>query len=134
VNYELREHVTRVGFNLTLTKTQIAVMVYLDVMAKAKLDRSYYHHDRPKTSMAIPTMVDRTFVPAIMGCERRGFITHHPPVRYSITTDKARQPIYRTYRFTKAGRLMLALLKESGVYDDYSTSLTEFFVTPRLAK
>ena len=102
MNEALREHVTRVGFNLTLGKTHVQTLVVLDIALKA----NRHWHDRGRN----------LFVPAVQGLERRGLVEHTYP-------SKSGLPVRRIWRITKAGRFVLGLLKESGLYDEYAATV-----------
>jgi hypothetical protein len=113
VNEALREHVTSNAFVLTLGKTQIAALVYLDACIRS---RAY-----------IPTRGGpwSHFVPGIQGCQRRGLVTYCYDDKWP--SKRPGSHLGRHYTITKAGRLMRDLLKEAGIWQEYEDAL------PRLA-
>lgn len=104
VNEDLREYVTRVGFDLTLAKTHVEFMVFLDEML------------RRKVYIRSPSW----FVSAFRGCERRGLVWYRRPSREQSERRRAkgRTDLTGIYGFTRAGRLVLSLMKEAGVYEE----------------
>lgn len=111
-NEQLRQHVTRVGFDLTLGKTHVAALVMLDVSI------------RSKQWMSSRGPMFRMLVPALHGLEDRGLVVHHYDDRYSSRGRlHAKDEPRRHFTITKAGRLVIGLLKESGVWDEYAAYL-----------
>lgn len=95
VNELLREHVLRTRFELVLTKTQITALVELD--ANSKREAPY------------PTWVHFHGLRGMEGLQRRGLVR----VEY---WPAGLDP---TYAITRAGELVVELLKESGIYQHY---------------
>lgn len=112
MNEALRDHVTRIGFNLTLGTTHIAAMVLLDVMLRSEDD------ERKRYTMADQWNRRSFFVPAIDGVIRRGLAWHQQPDKIDIRAN-----FFRNYGFTKAGIAALELLRESGIYEEYERAL-----------
>jgi len=110
VNDLLRSHVTSTAFALTLGKTQVAALVQLDRMLQE--DR-HFHPLGPRN-------VFSAFVPGIRGLLDRGLATHTMPK--GKRTDLV--PVGKIWSITKAGQLVIELLKEAGIYQEYSGELT----------
>jgi hypothetical protein len=94
-NMALREHVTRDGFTLKLSKGQIQLLVLLDHFG------GYGGYWNSGHRM-------RNFVTAACALTRRGLINH---------------PGNQSHKPTRAGECAIGLLRESGVYEDVLTSL-----------
>lgn len=111
-NELLRAHVTRVGFDLTLGKTHIAALVYLNETIR---QRTYFPWPGEGT-------VYRTAFTHFASCARglgeRGLVIH------KYREEKKHQGIYWHYKITKAGKLVVELLKEAGIYQEYLVALT----------
>jgi hypothetical protein len=97
VNELFRDHVHRISFQLTLTKTQIDTLVELD---------AYLNHDGPYPSWVHWHMHGR----GITGLERRGLVRQ---INWWHPDDPP------TYEVTKAGELVVGLLKEAGLYQQF---------------
>lgn len=95
VNEELRQHVTRVGFDLSLGRTHIAALVMLD----APFQRSFSH-----------------FVGGARGLQERGLVWHRMPPNNKTS-------IRKIWGITKAGELVKDLLKEAGIWQEYEAAL-----------
>lgn len=106
-NEALRAHVTRTGFDLNLGKTHIAALVYVDTCCKCN-----QHIHRPY-GFGVRDM----FVTGVNGLISRGLVWHRDPV------DSLKTPWNQIYGLTKAGKLVRGLLKESGLWDEYSFPL-----------
>ena len=102
-----------------LTKTQIAALVELD----AAITRGQWH-GRTETS---PTWqaFHALFISGVKGLERRGLIRHtfyenkHKYPGYPAQN----MPVGDAYEVTEAGRLVIGLLKEAGIYQHYVTAM-----------
>jgi hypothetical protein len=110
----LRAHVTRVGFDLSLGTTHIAALVYL---AECIRQRRYIAANR---------VVDLSrrrafshFASGMAGCMERGLVVHHYDERHRDGGLKWH------YTITKAGRLVIDLLREAGIYQEYADALPE---------
>lgn len=125
INELLRDHVTSVGFSLTLGKTHIAALVELDHMLKLNLGKRKIDYDiyvrGPRRSFP---RAFANFVPGVNGLIRRGLAEHILPVemqRPGVFVGDL--PPRRVWRITKAGRLVINLLKETGLYQEYAAHL-----------
>jgi len=98
MNQELREYVTRVGFSISLSKAQIEHLVFMHVTREAKVRWLTASSSMISTSAAL---------------QRRGLIEHRD--------DSASAP--RGWYLSKAGELVVGLLKESGIYEDIKGDL-----------
>jgi hypothetical protein len=119
VNELLREHVLRTGFSLVLTKTQIAAMVQLD----AAIERGKFVR---RDEMA-PTWLafHGTFIGGVQGLERRGLVRHtfHQNKHKYPEYPAQHMPASEAYEITEAGRLVIGLLREAGIYQHYATAM-----------
>lgn len=104
INAALREHVTSVGFNLSLGKTHVATLVALDKMLAANR-----HVDTRTRNL-------RMFVPAVDGLVRRGLVIYTYPTQRN-------PPVRTVWKISSAGRHVIALLKESGLYEEYGSGM-----------
>ena len=98
VNELLREHVLRTRFELTLTKTQITALVELDAWTGR--------------GAPYPTWIHFRGLPGMQGLERRGLVA---------PLWDFRGPEPDGFTITRAGKLVVELLKESGIYQHYAT-------------
>lgn len=122
-NLALRRHVTRVGFQLTLGKTHIAALVYLDALLTRQGDwaRKDERHFR---AGSLGYDMDRTdhdfarFVPGVRGLIDRGLVAR--PHGQNLTREMTTSEIWE---ITPAGRLVIGLLKESGIWAEYASAL-----------
>lgn len=124
----LRMHVTRVGFDLSLGKTHIAALVWIEELRVAKWDATYFR--KPKSGP-----MHRAFnnlVSGFHGLEERGLVVHRYDPQQVMRFQQS-NPVHRdedgvlrihhnpkVWKITKAGRLVIDLLKESGLYDEYA--------------
>lgn len=126
VNDALRNHVTRVGFDLTLGKTHVAALVYIDVMirasraqAKVKTGRAYID------TRAVVDLNKRRahshFATGTSGLIERGLIVH----LYQPAFGQRTPAFHRAFKITPAGRFAIGLLREAGLYDEYAACLPE---------
>ena len=117
VNELLREHVLRTGFNLVLTKTQIAALVEID--AAISRERWHGHDELSPTWQAFHSL----WISGAHGLERRGLLRHtfHENAgKYSIA---GQMPVSEAWRITEAGKLVIGLLKEAGIYQHYAGAM-----------
>lgn len=127
MNEYLRAHVTRVGFDLSMGKSHVAALVYIDHVRLAKWDASSVN------TRGIPGPLGRAyahFATGARGLQERGLVIHTPPKTStssrSITDADGTWHFFwepKTFRITKAGRLVIGLLKEAGIYDEYAALL-----------
>lgn len=113
MNEALRDHVTNVGFNLSLTKNQIASLVWLDVVK----DLTEYR----RTGGA-----PLSWWAGMQGCKRRGLVIHHYDAAEQdrLSDDERRvQPLGHFYTITDAGKAVLFLLHEAGLYQEHYARL-----------
>jgi len=103
-NEALREHVTNIGFNLTLSKSMINLLVLLHHHrgdANTIHEGGYRYH---------PVM--RTWTATIRSLKERGLITHE------IVRDAKGYNVNALFKPTRAGSLVISLLKEAGIYQE----------------
>jgi len=107
INEPLREHVTSIGFALTLTKTQIYLLVILHY------SKGFKGTCRNGLT-ASRTYGNRFCVPAMIALERRGLVTRIPCTK----NERGYNNLDGDVVLTKAGHLTVQLLKEAGIYQD----------------
>lgn len=120
-NEQLREHVTSTGFALVLGKTHIATLVELDNMLRRnQSSREEFANGISRRAKAPRAFTH--FVPAIGGLMTRGLVER-------IIDDAKTSGAYinikprRIWRITPAGRLVIKLLQEAGIYEEYAAHL-----------
>ena len=127
MNESLRAHVTRVGFDLTLAKSAIAALVYIDQVLRNKRDALAV--EEPRTGPMRRTFA--LFAGGARSLIERGLITHTMPAKgdaaRAYVKDANEVPHYYwdedTYQITEAGRLVIGLLHETGIYEEYARHL-----------
>lgn len=110
-NPDLRAHVTRVGFDLSLGRTHIAALVWLNECLAQNLYLS---------TQTSPLRAFSHFATGARGLRERGLVEHdsiaaHRPGR--------RASMRRIWKITKAGRAVITLLREAGIYDEYAAAI-----------
>lgn len=120
----LRSHVTRVGFDLTLGKTHIAALVYLNesIRQKRYIATNVRHLRFPADPQSqLPARSHARayahFATGMHGLEDRGLVIHH------YRPDKRDTLLKWHFTITKAGKLVIELLKEVGLYQEYADAL-----------
>lgn len=98
MNPAFREYVTSTAFNLTLCKTHISA---LSAIANNNRDAG--------VNMGL-------FVPAVNGLIRRGLVIHHMPEKLEF------KPFNQVFEITRAGELVLDLLREAGIINEQQES------------
>lgn len=111
-NTALRDHATRVGFDLSLAKTQIAALVLLNESLR---QRRYIHSNHVTERSMRRTFA--YFATGMHGCEERGLVLHH------YRPDKRDDGLKWHFTITKAGKLVIDLLTEAGIYQEYAAAL-----------
>lgn len=119
VNESLRQHVTSVGFSLTLGKTHIAALVMLDI--KLKHNRTGFDSAMNYTSSAPPRVFKGPT--GTSGLIERGLVEHIMDQRRKPGENILAMTPRRIWRITPAGRLVINLLKEAGLYQEYAAML-----------
>lgn len=117
MNEALRGHVTRVGFNLTLSIGQIGVLV---TIAEGNAQKADYRAvgDMVKGFTPWAFAVNSNWVTGVRGLERRGLIEHHVPK--AIRKDRK---ISTVWTISPAGEHVVGLLKEAGIYQEIVSTL-----------
>lgn len=113
-NEALRAHVSRVRFDLSLAKSHVAALVYVDVMIRTSRaqGRGAYINSRHATDHA---RAFSHFTTGTRGLIERGLIEH--------SYQGPHKPFHRHYRITRAGRLVIGLLREAGMWAEYEAAL-----------
>jgi hypothetical protein len=113
-NDMLRSHVTGAAFHLTLGKTHIAALVHLDeVITYEEINGPAKRHELPRNPHV------GNFVTGATGLLVRGLVTHTPP---PPRTRMDTRPFGDFWQITTAGRLVLQLLREAGIWQEYATN------------
>lgn len=115
INPGLRDHVTRVGFNLSLGRTHIAALVELDI----SLQRDEYINT--VHSAKAYRFAFRNDIVGRQGLEDRGLIIHHSDAHPEPGENFI--PRRRLFTITEAGKAVITLLKEAGIYQEYAAAL-----------
>ena len=101
MNDALREHVTSIGFALTLSKRQIDLLCVLHHFKDLSRFHDWEHGDRSRVKHFAHC------VTTVRALSARGLVS----------------PIPGNWSLTKAGHLTVALLKECGIYQDRMADL-----------
>lgn len=107
MNQQFRDHVTSGQFVLALTGNMIAWLVHMST------DPDHY----PRSPRSVPDS---------HALQRRGLVVHHyPPMGFDGDSEAFRvspdRDSYRPrdfYEITRAGELVIELLRESGIYEE----------------
>jgi hypothetical protein len=112
-NEALRAYTTSRAFVLDLRKTHIETLVYIDWVLE--LEAAGKHRIDPSFWVRSPSL----FATGAPGLERRGLVEHlWQPAKGEGPTNE--RPFSDFWRITEAGRLVVGLLKEAGLYDEYA--------------
>lgn len=129
MNEQLRAHVTRVGFDLQIAKTQIACLVYLNLLIEDKVgERQAVRYQYINWQSRY---VDSNWVPAMSGLHKRGLTNHkwtpykhyHPGKGIVECPSHDPRNLKDFYSITKAGYAVIVLLKEAGLYEEYAKAI-----------
>lgn len=118
INEQFRHHVTSVGFILTLGKTHIARLVAIDLELKENLSII----ERIDADVLRPR-APRVFNSTAHGLFERGLVEHILDARRKPGENINEMRPRRIWRITPAGRLVINLLKEAGIYQEYAAML-----------
>lgn len=109
INEALREHTTSIAFNLTLSKAMINHLVLVHFFKGD--DRQMHKHK----------VATRSWIVSMKCLQDRGLIIWAKPI-YKTKRGFGGQVRYingwKPYRLTKAGTLVVNLLKEAGIYQE----------------
>lgn len=123
MNGALRGHVTSTAFALTLGPTHIAALVLIDIQLQ---------HDEPPIDREANTLrtIDRPayrpwnqFATGCHGLEARGLIDHICEREREPGENQLYMAPSRIWHITPAGEAVIVLLKESGLYAEYSAQV-----------
>lgn len=118
INEALRAHLTRIQFDLSLGKTHIACLVWVEYVNRT--DSYIDTHKIPDFGMR------RTFglnMAAAVGLLERGLIWHDPQPSEDMKGREVFKGWAKVYGLTKAGELVRDLLKEAGIWQEYAAML-----------
>lgn len=136
-NEMFRDHVTSAGFVLTLGRTHLAALIRLDLELAANV-RTTMAGPKGSIIKGDPSMerLHRHDVTGYAGLISRGLIRHvyeENKHRYRDkraserqgrdVIDHQRMPVGEQWEITRAGRLVVDLLRECGLYADYAGPL-----------
>lgn len=112
INAALRDHVTGAAFTLTLRKTHISTLAYIDwrLTYDTTIDE-FVKYDY----VTVPHFISGT-----EGLIRRGLLLHFDPYPPRTNTSHARFSEF--YQITDAGRLVIGLLKEAGLWQEHAAA------------
>jgi hypothetical protein len=120
VNDALREHVTSSKFTLTLGATHIAALVWIDWQLLVNLN--FDELSEQQSALVEPPRshtLYRTFqlvVPGMHGLIQRGLVTHTRPANRGVKPADI-------WTITTAGQMVVGLLKEAGIWQEYASAL-----------
>jgi hypothetical protein len=121
MNELLRSHVTRVGFNLQLSKTQIAALIKLDTDLADPRPFNEAIRD-PSGRIDNPGRhILSNSVAALGALVARGLVVHYRP-RDGVR-DTLNNSLRDTWAITDAGHSVIALLKEAGLWDEVTAEI-----------
>jgi hypothetical protein len=126
-----------VGFDLSLGKSHIAALVYIDQVRLAGWDSARVNYtDRTYDGFNLVRRPFQQFVSGSRGIQERGLVIHTEPTerqrkKWRELADAQEQldgfwHFYwepKTWRITKAGQLVIKLLQEAGIYQEYASVL-----------
>jgi hypothetical protein len=130
INEALRAHVTSAKFVLTLGATHIAALVHID--------RELCRNRTIDEDLADGTLTSRSHYPdaahplrrafrhnatGVGGCIARGLITHTPPAGGAPGTWTGHIRPDQIWTITPAGRAVITLLVEAGIWAEYDGAL-----------
>lgn len=113
INAALREHTTSIAFQLTLSKSMIALLVIV-------------HYFKGDVKKVLHSSKSSHFVTSMRCLRDRGLLKENIPVYSKTRISFGGGPIIercKPYRLTKAGTLVIGLLKEAGLYQDVVSGL-----------
>jgi hypothetical protein len=125
INRALRNHVTSASFTLVLGSTHIAALVWTDHMLRR--NRSFEqdraegtYGERQPPGQALHPRAFANHATGITGLYRRGLITRlaepHGGEPYEVWGNRTPAEMWE---ITEAGRLVVGLLKESGLWAEF---------------
>ena len=130
MNEQLRAHVTRVGFDLTLPRSAIAALAWIEELRKERWDSADIDLRLPASHPLCRAFGH--FITGARALEERGLLEH----RWDPVKERARGPRswqdedgkwhhdHRgVWRITRAGRLVIGLLQEAGLYEEYAAAV-----------
>lgn len=120
MNQLLRDHVTRVGFSLQLSRSQIAALV--DIVHNLAFDEEGYEHRHHLEPLTIGyRRFFGNFVTGARCLEDRGLIVWHRAIAVArargVRSGELRPS--EIWEITPAGWLVVGLLKESGIWAEF---------------
>lgn len=112
MNEDLRSHVTRVGFDLSLGKTHIAALVYIDQV----------HRHKSHFTLSLYKQPFNYFATGGRGLLERGLVTWESKSKKADLKGEA-TAFRANWKITPAGKLVIGLLKEAGIYQEFADVL-----------
>lgn len=125
-NDALRAHLTRIGFDLSLAKSHVAALVFLNEVGARRWD--FAAVNAPRLRVSGYGRAHSNFGLGSRGLQERGLITHdwsegEDLQRHTQDADGTWHLYSKRWTITKAGRLVVDLLKEAGIYQDFARDL-----------
>lgn len=119
-NEALRDHVTSIGFSLTLSKNMIDTLVVLDHFKGNFSEVVTWNAANGKTRPAQSSHYRfNHYVSTFKSLESRGLVR----AVHKYGKDGYRDIERSRHQVTRAGKLVISLLKEAGLYQDRHTDL-----------
>jgi hypothetical protein len=143
MNEAFREHVTSSAFMLSLGKTHVAALVRLDMELAAEVQVRGLH-----LSNHAHARLHKHDITGRGGLMARGLVVHvyeqnkhkyavkekHASIYQVGAIDHDRMPVGECWNITRAGRLVVELLQEAGIYDEYAGPLLPLIEAERERK
>lgn len=123
MNEALRSHVTSASFQLSLGLTHIAALVAIDHdlrrnrSIREDLDEHTFAERKPACASGPHRRAFQHNATGLHGLCRRGLVIHHTPTRSGEEWLGTKPE--EIWEVTEAGRLVIALLKEAGLWAEY---------------
>lgn len=143
MNEALRDHVTSSAFVLNLGKTHVAALVRLDMELAAEVQVRGLHlsnreharlHQHDHTGRG--GLISRGLIAHVYEQNKHKYVVK-PKDRsfYNIgAVDHDRMPVGECWNITRAGRLVVELLQEAGIYAEYAGPLLPLIEAERQKK
>lgn len=113
-NLALREHVTSIGFSMTLSKRMIDTLVALHHFKGNFHELVQWQYCKDDKDRLVRRAMFGHYVTSYHALVNRGLVTTYE--RYN--DDGTRDVKASRHNLTKAGHLIVALLKEAGIYQE----------------
>lgn len=119
INTELRHWARGVSFTIAMGRRQVYTLVSLHISAERKwgIGNHNFIGDRHKSM--------RSFVTSTNCLVDRGLVIPHVWLDKKLIKDKKDLTVGNLWQLSRAGELVIELLKEAGVYEEVKTELED---------